>query len=175
MQLSSGGDMLNFGFWDQLTKTPIDAQNNLCEFTGKLANLSDAKLLLDVGSGILGPAKKWHIDYPNLDISSVNINYNQLKTSDSSSIQKLNSTSRLLPFTDRSFDRIIALESAQHFKPLEDFLFESKRIITNDGLLLIEIPTVSKDTSGISDLGILSFTWSSEHYTIESVREKLVN
>jgi len=175
MQLSSGGDMLNFGFWDELTKTPIDAQNNLCEFTGKLANLSDAKLLLDVGSGILGPAKKWHMDYPNLDISSVNINYNQLKTSDSSSIQKLNSTSRLLPFTDRSFDRIIALESAQHFKPLEDFLFESKRIITNDGLLLIAIPTVSKDTSGISDLGILSFTWSSEHYTIESVREKIEN
>ena len=30
MQLSSGGDMLNFGFWDELTKTPIDAQNNLC-------------------------------------------------------------------------------------------------------------------------------------------------
>ena len=173
MQLSSGGDMLNFGLWDQSTKTPIEAQNNLCEFTGNLANLSEAKSLIDVGSGILGPAKKWHLDYPNLEISSLNINYNQLKASESNSIHKLNSSSRFLPFSNRSFDRIIALESAQHFKPLEDFLFESKRIITDDGLLLIAIPTVSKDVSGISDLGILSLTWSSEHYTIESITAKI--
>ena len=56
MQLSTGGDMLNFGHWDNSTNTPIEAQNNLCEFTGKMANLPTAKSLVDVGSGILGPA-----------------------------------------------------------------------------------------------------------------------
>ena len=78
-----------------------------------------------------------------------------------------------MPFTDSSVDRIIALESAQHFKPLEDFFLESKRILKDDGNLVIAIPIVSKNASVISDLGILSFTWSSEHYTIESITSKI--
>ena len=81
MQLSTGSDMLNFGFWDKSTSTPIEAQNNLCDFAGKFASLSEAKSLIDVGSGVLGPAKKWHVDYPNLEIFAVNINYNQLRSS----------------------------------------------------------------------------------------------
>jgi len=173
MQLSTEGDMLNFGYWNNSADKPIEAQKNLCEFTGKLANLSNAKSLVDVGSGMLGPARKWQSDYPDLEISSININYNQLKKSDTDFIQKINSTSRFLPFTDSSIDRIIALESAQHFKPLEDFFLESKRILKDDGNLVIAIPIVSKNASVISDLGILSFTWSSEHYTIESITSKI--
>ena len=175
MQLSTDGDMLNFGFWNKSTTTPIEAQNNLCEYTGNLANLSEAKSLIDVGSGILGPAKKWHLDYPKLEISAININYNQLKNSNSKHIEKFNATSRFLPFTNKSVDRIIALESAQHFKPLEDFLLESKRILKNNGILVLAIPVINKDVSIINDLGILSFTWSSEHYTMESIISKINN
>ena len=173
MQLSTGGDMLNFGRWDNSTNTPIEAQNNLCEFTGKMANLPTAKSLVDVGSGILGPAKKWNSDYPNLEIFAININYNQLKNTNTDFIEKLNATSRFLPLADKSVDRIIALESAQHFKPLDDFLLESKRILNSNGILLIAIPTVSEGVSTMNDLGILSFTWSSEHYTIESITSKI--
>ncbi len=173
MQLSTGGDMLNFGHWDNSTNTPIEAQNNLCEFTGKMANLPTAKSLVDVGSGILGPAKKWNSDYPNLEIFAININYNQLKNTNTDFIEKLNATSRFLPLADKSVDRIIALESAQHFKPLDDFLLESKRILNSNGILLIAIPTVSEGVSTMNDLGILSFTWSSEHYTIESINSKI--
>ena len=174
MQLSTGGDMLNFGLWDSSTKTPLDAQKRLCDTVGKLANLSEAVSLVDVGSGVLGPAKKWHSDHPNLDISSININFNQLRNSKSNVIQKLNSTSRFLPFVTNSVDRIIALESAQHFKPLEDFLLESKRILDQDGIFVIAIPTVSKGISSIRDLGILTFTWSSEHYTSELISSKII-
>ena len=173
MQLSTGGDMLNFGHWDNSTNTPIEAQNNLCEFTGKMANLPTAKSLVDVGRGILGPAKKWNSDYPNLEIFAININYNQLKNTNTDFIEKLNATSRFLPLADKSVDRIIALESAQHFKPLDDFLLESKRILNSNGILLIAIPTVSEGVSTMNDLGILSFTWSSEHYTIESINSKI--
>jgi cyclopropane fatty-acyl-phospholipid synthase-like methyltransferase len=137
--------------------------------------LSNAKSLIDVGGGILGPARKWQSDYPGLEIFSININYNQLKKSDTDFIQKINSTSRFLPFTDSSVDRIIALESAQHFKPLEDFFLESKRILKDDGDLVIAMPVVSKNASVITDLGILSFTWSSEHYTIESITSKIIS
>lgn len=173
MQLSTTGDMLNFGLWNDHTQSPIDAQNNLCKSVGEMANLSNAESLIDVGSGILGPAKKWHFDYPNLDIFAININFNQLRNSSQNSIQRINATSRFLPFSNRSVDRIIALESAQHFKPLEVFLSESKRILKHDGIFVMAIPTVLKNASSIRDLGILSFTWSSEHYTIEGIKEKI--
>jgi SAM-dependent methyltransferase len=39
----------------------------------------------------------------------------------------VNATSSALPFADNSVDRIIALASAQHFKPLSDFIMESDR------------------------------------------------
>ncbi|GBL42160.1 hypothetical protein EMGBD3_15280, partial [Nitrosarchaeum sp.] len=44
-----------------------------------------------------------------------------------SRISKFNSTK--LPFSDNSVDRVLALESSQHFKPLKDFISESKRIL----------------------------------------------
>ena len=175
MQLSTNGNMLNFGLWDESTNTPLEAQNNLCNLIGKIANLSNGESLVDVGSGFLGPAKKWHTDYPNLQISAININFNQLKISESKSIERLNSTSRFLPFGDNVIDRIIALESAQHFKPLEDFLAESKRILKPNGVFVMAIPVVDNNASGVLDLGILSFTWSSEHYTQDSLISKINN
>ena len=45
--------------------------------------------------------------------------------------------------------------------------------MNSNGILLIAIPTVSEGVSTMNDLGILSFTWSSEHYTIESINSKI--
>jgi len=62
-------------------------------------------------------------------------------------------------------DRIIALESAQHFKPLLQFIQESRRILEHDGLLVIALPVIklSIPSSVLAaaqeflKLGILSF------------------
>jgi len=43
----------------------------------------------------------------------------------------------MLPFSKNSADRIIALESAQHFKPFKDFISESHRILKKDGKWII--------------------------------------
>ena len=69
----------------------------------------------------------------------------------------------MLPFPKNSADRIIALESAQHFKPFKDFISESNRILKKDGIFTFAIPVTGKK-SNIKNLGMLSFTWSSEHY-----------
>ena len=178
MQITTDGDMLNFGYWSKDSPTPLSAQNRLCEIVGELAELDNRKILLDVGSGLLGPAKKWRKNFPDINIFSININFSQLKNSKTSSydeIIRLNSTSRLLPFTDQSVDCIIALESAQHFKKLEDFIYECKRVLEFNGILVITIPIISEKISNIKDLGILSFTWTSEHYTLEQVTSKIKN
>ena len=172
MQLATDGDMLNFGYWSKDATSPIDAQNRLCDEIGKIAELNSAKTLLDIGSGLSSPAIMWNILYPDIDISCLNINYSQLQLAQkivsekttNKTIHKINSTSTVLPFSANSVERIIALESAQHFKPFNDFITESHRVLKKDGILTIAIPVVKKK-SNIRNLGILALTWSSEHYS----------
>ena len=179
MQLAVGGDMLNFGYWDEKDTSPIDAQNRLCDKIGKIAELNSANSLLDVGSGLSSPAIMWAKLYPNIDISCLNINYTQLQLAKkivkekipNSVINEINSTSTMLPFSTNSVERIIALESAQHFKPFSNFISESHRVLKKDGIFTFAIPVVKKNSS-IKNLGILALTWSSEHYTQDFVISK---
>ena len=172
MEVSTGGDMLNFGYWDNSTPHPIDAQKRLCQMIGEMAEISAAEVIADIGSGILGPAKIWSSQYPSLQISSVNVNFSQLASVDPGNISKLNSTARMLPFSNSSLDRIIALESAQHFKPIGDFFSESNRVLKDNGILALAIPTATDDSS-LRNLGILKFTWSSEHYSQNHITEEI--
>jgi len=176
MQLAVGGDMLNFGYWDEKDTSPIDAQNRLCDKIGKIAELNSANSLLDIGSGLSSPAIMWARLYPNIDISCLNINYTQLQLAKknvkekipNSVIHEINSTSTMLPFSTNSVERIIALESAQHFKPFSNFISESHRVLEKDGIFTFAIPVIKKNLS-IKNLGILALTWSSEHYTQDFV------
>ena len=170
MQLATGGSMLNFGLWSEKINDPISAQKNLCSYFGMFSELRDAKFVVDAGSGLSAPAIFWRDMYPYLNIYCININYRQLRfTGTQKNIEFLNSSSIKLPIRNNSVDRVIALESAQHFKPLENFLSDSKRILKKSGLLTMALP-VTIDESSITKLGILKFTWSSEHYSLEKVR-----
>ncbi len=173
MQLATGGSMLNFGCWSSKHIDPISAQNNLCMVFANLAELSSGKHVVDVGSGLSSPSKLWRDTFPNLNLYCVNINFKQLSFSGRQrNIEFVNSTSTKLPFVENSVDRVLALESAQHFKPLSDFIFESKRILTKNGLLVFAIP-ITTINSSIGKLGILKFTWSSEHYNIDYLKNLL--
>lgn len=175
MQLATGGSMLNFGLWTKNFNNPVSAQKNLCSYFGDLSELENAKNVVDVGSGLSAPAAYWSGKYPDLNLYCININYSQLLSSgNQKNIDFLNSTSIRLPFLSGSIDRVIALESAQHFKPLVDFISESKRILTKNGLLTIAIP-VTVGTSSFSKLGILKFTWSSEHYPLDYVKKLVID
>jgi len=170
MQLATGGSMLNFGYWNNENLDPISAQKNLCSYFAKMAELETAKTIIDVGSGLSAPAIFWRNNFENLTIYCVNINCSQLLYSGSQrNIEFINSSSTKLPFSKNSVDRVLALESAQHFKPISEFISESKRVLSDSGLLVLAIP-VTVNPSSISKLGILKFTWSSEHYSLEQIR-----
>lgn len=168
MQLATGGDMLNFGYWEG-TSDPVVAQDNLCSLVGGIAELGSASKMVDVGSGLSAPAARWKSSFNSLDINCVNINFQQLCFARKAGLSLLNATSTALPFSDRSVDRIVALESAQHFRPLDWFVRESKRVLEPGGLLVIAMPVLSR-AHPFFKLGILSWTWSSEHYELEYVK-----
>lgn len=171
--------MLNFGYWEKDTRDPIAAQTNLCNIMGDLSDLKSAKNLLDIGSGFSEPASIWKKKYP-IEITSLNINQNQLRFARQllgrNFAELVNSTAIKLPFRDSTFDRVIALESAQHFRPLDRFIAESARVLKKDGILGIAIPILAEAKgSEILKIGILKFTWSSEHYDFETLKRSLVS
>jgi SAM-dependent methyltransferase len=175
MQIATGGTMLNFGYWSSQHLDPISAQENLCHIFGNLSELSTAKNAIDVGSGLSAPSKFWRDAFPNLKLYDVNINFRQLCFSKhQKNIQFLNSTSTKLPFMNNSVDRVLALESAQHFKPLDDFIVESKRVLIPSGFLVMAVPITISDAS-LRKLGLLKFTWSSEHYSLDYLKNLLAS
>ena len=179
MQLATGGDMLNFGYWHKEDISPVNAQNRLCNKIGELAELESANSLLDIGSGLSAPAIIWAKLYPDVNISCLNINYIQLQLAKkiieektlNSMINGINSTSTMLPFSTNSLERIIALESVQHFKPFHHFISESYRILKKNGILTFAMPVI-KNNSSVKKLGVLALTWSSEHYKQDFVISK---
>jgi ubiquinone/menaquinone biosynthesis C-methylase UbiE len=174
MQLATGGSMLNFGYWSDVHSDPISAQNNLCMVFANMAELSSAKQIIDVGSGLSAPSILWRDKYPEIKLYDVNINFKQLTfPGTQKNIEFINSTSTKLPFADESVDRVLALESAQHFKPLSNFISESKRILKKSGLLVMAVPVTSENSS-LGKLNLLKFTWSSEHYSIDYLKN-LIN
>ncbi len=176
MQISTGRNFLNFGHWDDTTKNPAEAQTNLCKMVGDMAELEKARHVLDVGSGFSEPAFFWKKMHPNIAITCVNINPNQLRFASTQAnaheINLANATAIKIPITNESHDRIIALESAQHFRPIEDFILETRRILKKDGTAVIAIPVLSEPSKfNILKIGILKFTWSSEHYDMDTIKK----
>ncbi|MDE1843912.1 MAG: methyltransferase domain-containing protein [Thaumarchaeota archaeon] len=178
MQVSTGGNFLNFGYWDDSTKNPVDAQTNLCNIVKDMAGFKESRHVLDVGSGFSEPALLWKKSDPDVTITCLNINQNQLKSASKNAntfgINLLNSTAVKIPISDESCDRVISLESAQHFRPIKDFISEAKRILRKNGSLILAIPVLSRPSKmSIFKIGILKFTWSSEHYDIETIKKTI--
>ncbi len=180
MQLASGGNMLNFGWWKDGICDPLTAQQSLCSLVGDTAEFHSAKKLLDIGSGLGAPAEYWKSANSSLEICCVNINRSQLSASrgcsSTSAVSEtflVNANSISLPFSDHSADRIVALESAHHFRPLSDFVVECRRVLKPGGILVIAMPVTTSRMGTLAKffrLGILSFTWSSEHYSLDHVK-----
>jgi ubiquinone/menaquinone biosynthesis C-methylase UbiE len=102
----------------------------------------------------------------------------------------VSATSTVLPFADNSVDRIIALESAQHFRPLSEFLMESNRVLEKNGIFVAAMPVVQNHeylhgsnvfseiislVSSFFKIGVLSFTWMSEHYELNYIKSQILD
>lgn len=175
MRLATGGDMLNFGYWNGGESSPLLAQKNMCVMFGRMAQLKPGQKVVDVGCGFATPASLWQNEYDPIEITCVDINFGQLRNAATGlnnlhrKAHLVNATARVLPFEGESVDRVLALESAQHFKPLGDFVSEAFRVLKKDGILAMAVPVVVKPASMIK-LGVLAMTWSSEHYAIDFVK-----
>ncbi len=227
MRIITKDYFLNFGYWNEGTNSPREAQRRLCSLIADVGNLYSARTVLDIGSGFSVPAIYWKSLFNSLDIVCMDVNLRQLKfgvslqgndlkekkitfplpkdnTKEFKSSLKIelrpqsedtgkklsfvNATSTALPFADKSVDRIIALESAQHFRPLSEFFMESNRVLEKNGVFVTAMPVIHNQerlhgnnifsevmslASTFFKLGVLSFTWMSEHYDLNYIKSQI--
>lgn len=201
MRIATGGKLLNFGYWTKDITNPLQAQNQLTKLFGIYGSFDTAQTILDVGSGFSIPALQWIHSYSDLKIYCLNISLKQLKSANSDihriqsfedvgnhlnpnsnisdRIFHINSTSTSMPFRNESMERIAAFESAQHFKPMAQFIHESRRILKYSGQLVMAMPVITYDSdlgpiSKGYNLGILAVTWASEHYSVRMLKSLLI-
>ena len=173
MRLSAGGHSLNFGLWSKSCAEPLSAHENMARHFGAVAELGDVRIAVDVGCGRAGPARVWHDTYPETQVIGVDINRRNLEEAVFLPCA-VNAVSTRLPLAGGSVDRVMALESAQHFWPLSGFTVEAVRVLRPGGILCMAIPVVGPRYR-IGRLGLLWLTWSSEHYAARAVRSSIVS
>lgn len=196
--------MLNFGYWLKNSNDPVKAQHELSAIFSKFAKFDTVEMIADVGSGFSAPAVQWRSEYPHLEILCIDINYTELNTArkmvifppsnsshtSSDRISLINASSTMLPFGKEKLDMIVAFESAQHFQSIAKFLEVSRAILKPDGLVVLAIPVIDlkslemgknqnvsvvKKLRLMKKLGILYFSWASQHYDIDTISISIRN
>jgi ubiquinone/menaquinone biosynthesis C-methylase UbiE len=139
-------------------------------------------LCVDINYMELSTARKKVIFPPPLP------NYSLPASSDRISL--INASSAMLPFGKDKLDMIVAFESAQHFQSIDNFLEVSRSILKPGGLIVLAIPVVDlkpfekeqrhnvsvvKKLKLMKKLGILYFSWASQHYDVDTISRSITN
>ena len=139
---------VHWGYWDnpefaQITsKDFIDASDRLTDRFCNAANIKDGMRILDVGCGFGGLAIYLNKIFSNIKYCGINIDQRQLEIAKhqvhpekNNTFEFVNADATNLPFSDASFDRVMALESIFHFPDREKFLLEAKRVLDISGTI----------------------------------------
>ncbi len=131
-------DYYNYGFTQPETRTQREASENLV--TRLLDSLPDKTgTILDVACG-LGASTRRLLDYYDpAAITATNISDLQLERAreNAPGVRFLNMDAAHLDFTDASFENLLCVESAFHFKTREQFLREALRVLKPGGWLAL--------------------------------------
>ncbi|RCJ36260.1 hypothetical protein A6770_40590 [Nostoc minutum NIES-26] len=144
------GRHLHWGYW----ANPDTADGSVADFavaaenlTRRIINIADIKdglNILDVGCGFGGTIASLNEHFFNMHLVGININKEQLnRAKETIKIQQNNRINFIygdackLPFTNDSFDIVLAVESIFAFSSREDFFREARRVLGESGKLTI--------------------------------------
>jgi ubiquinone/menaquinone biosynthesis C-methylase UbiE len=131
-------DFANFGYWEPGILTPTQASQNLME---KLLAFipKESGTILDVACGKGATTRHLLKYFPPTAVTGINISEKQLETcrSNAPGCKFLLMSATDMKFDDESFDDIICVEAAFHFKTREKFLREALRVLKPGGRLVL--------------------------------------
>lgn len=155
-------DYMNFGYWETDKITLAEANRRLSDLTiSKLKNKKGRTL--DVGCGYgeqdIYWGKKYKMDITAIDISKKQINEGKEKAKKEGlkKVKFVEASATSLPFGDKSYDNIVCLESAFHYKPRTEFFNESYRVLKEESEMVIADLSIRKNMYGIQPSIIISF------------------
>lgn len=155
-------DYMNFGYWETDKITLAEANKRLSDLTINQLKNKKGKTL-DVGCGYgeqdIYWAKKYKMDITAIDISKKQINdaKEKVKIENLKRVKFITASATELPFSDKSYDNIVCLESAFHYKPRTEFFKESYRVLKEDSEMVIADLSIRKNMYGIQPSIIIAF------------------
>jgi cyclopropane fatty-acyl-phospholipid synthase-like methyltransferase len=132
---------MNMGYWKDHPQSLDDACEAMARFMGEFGQFCQDDRVLDAGCGFGDQDIYWAGRHATQKITGINVSQVQVESAqqrvkelglqDRITIQLGSATN--LPFADGSFDKVVALESAQHFGTREDFFGEAYRVLQAGG------------------------------------------
>lgn len=144
---------LNLGYWGNSAKNMDQACQDLAELMAQTAKIKNDSHILDVGFGYGDQDIFWMKKYQPQKITGINISKNQIQKAQEKVLkndlaQKIEyhwGDATRLPFAEHSFDFVMALESAFHFRTRELFFKEAHRVLKTGGqLIMVDLCAVKK-------------------------------
>lgn len=131
-------DFYNWGYWTSETRNQREASENLVDVLLDLIPNREGNIL-DVACGLGASTRQLLTRYSIEDVVGVNLSEAQLDRARENApgvpFLAMNATS--LGFPDESFDNVICVEAAFHFRPRDAFLKEAWRVLKPGGTLVM--------------------------------------
>jgi erythromycin 3''-O-methyltransferase len=157
---------MNMGYWKDGPQSLDDACEAMAEFMGDFGQFCREDRILDAGCGFGDQDIYWASHHTPREITGVNISrlqveyaqrrIKELGLQDCITMHLGSATS--LPFADGSFDKVVTLESAQHFGTREDFFREAHRVLRPGGQIytadIIPMPGVAIGSFALKALAL---------------------
>jgi erythromycin 3''-O-methyltransferase len=153
--LTKSTQYMNMGYWKNDPQSLDDACEAMARFMGDFGQFCGDDTILDAGCGFGDQDLYWATHHAPRAIAAVNISEVQLESA-RRRIAALGLRDRItthlasatnLPFADGSFDKVVSIESAQHFGTREDFFREAHRVLRPGGRIftadIIPMPGVT--------------------------------
>lgn len=146
------GGYINFGFWDGINldkeiteEERIETSKNLYREIINRANISNGNKILEVGCGrgygasslikTFSDSQVIGMDFLRTQIQKA-CHFHQDILEKNNGLVFVEGKAEDIPFCNDYFDSIISVEAAQHFRCIESFLLEAKRVLKNNGRLV---------------------------------------
>lgn len=135
---------LNLGYWDHGAESLDQAAEHLAVLVGDAAGIGARDLVLDVGCGFAEHDMLWSSRCSPRGVVGLNLSVEQLQVAarlfperGRAGVLLLAADAARLPFADASFDAVLSVESAFHFRPRTAFLREAARVLRPGGRLAL--------------------------------------